>query len=232
MKTEWRNTDGYEYIDIHCHILPGIDDGARDFEESRKMLSAARDNGIRAIVATPHVRRRSFDFELANERFEELKRYAADVGIELFQGYEVNYEALVEFEFENLDKLSLGNSKYFLLEFGNFSLPPNWEIIIRKIQEAGKKVIIAHPERYAFIQHNIKLARKMVEMGCRLQCDAYVFDLNMFSREKRIAEKMVNEGLVTWLATDAHTPGHYEGYREVMEDYIEDLKPGKISFGG
>lgn len=230
MKTVWESTNEYEYADIHCHILPGIDDGARSMAESEAMLSEARRNGIRRIVATPHVKRSDFNFELAQKRFEELKAFADKEGIELRLGFEVNCAALIEFGFENLDMLSFQDSDYFLLEFEPFSLPPNWEIIIRKICEAGKKVIIAHPERYHFIQRNIKLARKMVDMDCRLQCDAYVFDLNRFSREKRIADKMVNEGLVSWIATDAHTKKHYEGYKEVMEDYIYDLRIGKISF--
>ena len=231
MKTVWKNVDEYECADIHCHILPGIDDGAKNFDESVKMLREARKNGIRRIVATPHIRKNDFDFDFAENQFNILCDYAVKEGVELRLGYEVNIGAIGELGFDKLDKLSFVGSNYLLLEFNNYSLPPNWELIIRKIQDEGKRVIIAHPERYAFIQRDIKLARKMADMGCRLQCDSYVFDMNMLSKEKRTANRMINEGLITWIATDAHSHNHYEGYKEILEDYIDDLKLGTMTFG-
>ena len=184
MKTFF-SKDTRDRIDIHCHILPEIDDGSHSLSESIEMLRSAKDNGITDIIATPHVRDRDFDFDYARERYEELKPYAEDLLMGLHLGFEVNCEALVEFEFKNLDKMCIQNSDSFLLEFKNFSLPPNWQLIIKKLQAEGFQVIIAHPERYDFIQRDINIAEGLADMGCRLQCDSFVFDLNRFDKSRK-----------------------------------------------
>lgn len=221
-----KDTD--DRIDIHCHILPDIDDGAQTLEESIGMLHEARVNRITDIIATPHVRSRKFDFARAREHYEMLKPYAEELDIGLHLGFEVNCEALVEFEFKNLDKMCIQGSDSFLLEFRNFAMPPNWQLIIKKIQAEGLQVIIAHPERYDFIQHSVDLADGLVDMGCRLQCDSFVFDLNRFDKQRRVAYRMIDRGLVSWIASDAHAPNHYNGYREVYEDLEGDLLRNSI----
>lgn len=220
--------DTNDRVDIHCHILPDIDDGSQSLNESLDMLSEARFNGITDIVATPHVRSRDFDFGKAEAMYELLKPQAEDMGIRLHLGFEVNCEALVEFEFKNFDKMCIRDSDSFLLEFRNFSMPPNWQMIIKKIQSEGLQVIIAHPERYDFIQRNIDLADGLVDMGCRLQCDSFVFDLNRLDKQRRAAYRMIDRGIVSWIASDAHAPDHFNGYREVYEDLEGDLLRNSI----
>lgn len=220
--------DTNDRIDIHCHILPGIDDGSQSLNESLDMLQEAKFNGITDIVATPHVRSRNFDFGKAEAMYELLKSHAEDLGIGLHLGFEVNCEALVEFEFKDFDKMCIRGSDSFLLEFRNFSMPPNWQMIIKKIQSEGLQVIIAHPERYDFIQRNIDLADGLVDMGCRLQCDSFVFDLNRLDKQRRAAYRMIDRGIVSWIASDAHAPDHFNGYREVYEDLEGDLLRNSI----
>lgn len=222
--------DTRDRIDIHCHILPEIDDGSHSLEESIDMLKAAQENGITDIVATPHVRERDFDFEYARERYNELKPYAEELGMGLHLGFEVNCEALVEFEFKNLDKMCIQNSDSFLLEFRNFSMPPNWQLIIKKLQAEGLQVIIAHPERYDFIQRDINIAEGLADMGCRLQCDSFVFDLNRFDRQRKAAYKLMDRQLVSWIGSDSHAPAHFDGYKEVFEDFEQDMIRSSIDF--
>ena len=222
--------DTSERIDIHCHILPEIDDGSQSIEESAEMLQAAKENGITDVVATPHVRSRDFDFELAEEKFRLLKPYADKLNMGLYLGFEVNCEALVEFEFRNLEKMCFRDADSLLLEFRNFSMPPNWQLIIKKIQSEGLLVIIAHPERYDFIQRDINLAEGLADMGCRLQCDSFVFDLNRFDRQRRAAYKLLDRQLISWIASDAHAPGHYDGFKEVLDDFSPDMMRNSIDF--
>ena len=229
MKTYF-SRDTRDCIDIHAHILPEIDDGAQSVNESLDMLRAAQDNGITDIVATPHVRSRNFDFERAETRYQLLKPYADDMGIGLHLGFEVNCEALVEFEFKNFQKMSFRDSDSLLLEFRNFALPPNWQMIIKRIQAEGLQVIIAHPERYDFIQRSVDLADGLVDMGCKLQCDSFVFDLNRFDKQRKVLYRMIDRGLVSWIASDAHAPDHYDGFREVMEDFEPDLLRSSVDF--
>lgn len=232
MNRIWDNSDFSKCIDIHCHILPDIDDGAQSFEASVEMLESAKNNGVDAVVATPHVRSGNFDFGFAYEQYSELKKYAEEAGIELFQGFEVNCEALIDFAFKDLSRMCFQGSDKFLLEFKNFSLPPNWQLVIKKLRSEGFKVIVAHPERYDFVQRDISIAEKMADMGCELQCDAFPFDLGRFDRQRRTAYKLLDGGLVSWIATDAHAPGNFDGYKEVMEDFRTDLIRCKIEFGG
>lgn len=228
MIESWYNNSD-KYIDIHCHILPGVDDGSDSFDESVEMLKMAYKNGIRAIVATPHIRSNKFNFNFAFEQYEKLRTKAKDYGIELFLGYEVNCEALVDFGFDSFDIIGFKSSDCILLEF-NDSLPPNWQLIIKKIISCGKTVIIAHPERYSFVQRDINIAQKLVKLGCKLQCDSYVFDLNRFDRGRRTAYRLLDLGLVSWIATDAHSSEHYDGYDELMKSAANELNKDCISF--
>ena len=226
----WESNSRNNYIDIHCHILPEIDDGSRDMDESVEMLKSAADNGISAIVATPHVRKKDFDFGYAHEQYEKLKEYAKRLNIELKMGFEVNCEALIEFGFDCLDVMTFERSDSFLLEFHNFSLPPNWQLIVKKIIAQGKSLIIAHPERYDFIQRDIGIAEKMVNLGCQLQCDSFTFDLNRFDKQRRTVFRLLDEGLISWVATDAHSPEHYDGYFEIMDDFKDSFIGRSINF--
>ena len=81
-------------IDIHSHILCGIDDGSRDIEESVKMLKAAKEAGFEKIIATPHVMRAGYDLEKSKKSFEMLLPYAKEIGVDIYQGYEYNCYAL------------------------------------------------------------------------------------------------------------------------------------------
>lgn len=229
MKTFF-SRDTQDRIDIHCHILPKVDDGSQSLNESLDMLSEAKANGITDIVATPHVRSKDFDFEYTEEVYKLLKSCADDFGVGLHLGFEVNCEALVEFEFKNLQKMSFRDSDSLLLEFRNFALPPNWQAIIKKIQAEGLQVIIAHPERYDFIQRSIDLADGLVDMGCRLQCDSFVFDLNRMDKSRRAAYKLAERGLISWIASDSHAPEHYNGFRAVYEDFERDLYRSSVDF--
>lgn len=229
MKTFF-SRDTRDRVDIHCHILPKVDDGSQSLNESIDMLNAAKENGITDIVATPHVRSKDFDFEYTQEVFNLLKPCADDLSIGLHLGFEVNCEALVEFEFKNLDKICFRDSDSLLLEFRNFAIPPNWQAIIKRIQAEGLQVIIAHPERYDFIQRNINLADGLVDMGCRLQCDSFVFDLNRFDKQRKAAYRLIERGLVSWIGSDAHAPEHYEGFDAVYEDFERDLFRNSIYF--
>ena len=229
MKTFF-SRDTQDRIDIHCHILPKVDDGSQSLNESLDMLSEAKANGITDIVATPHVRSRDFDFEYTEEVFNLLKSCADDFGVGLHLGFEVNCEALVEFEFKNLQKMCFRDSDSLLLEFRNFALPPNWQAIIKRIQAEGLQVIIAHPERYDFIQRSIDLADGLVDMGCRLQCDSFVFDLNRMDKSRRAAYKLAERGLISWIASDSHAPEHFNGFREVYEDFERDLYRSSVDF--
>lgn len=217
MPEYWQNKSSGKLIDIHSHIIPNVDDGSGSFEESIDMLNEASNAGIFAIIATPHLYNEGFETEKANENFKKLKEKAAKYSIELYRGFEVNVKAIAEFGFGKLEHFCFEDTDTLLLEFDNYSFPPNWQGVIRAITEKGINVIIAHPERYKSVIRNIKTAKEMVNLGCSLQIDADVFTMSLLSPERRTAKKLLNAGLVSWIASDAHCANDYLNYQKAMK---------------
>lgn len=197
--------------DIHSHILPGVDDGARDLEESLAMIAAARRAGVTSIVCTPHFRAPYFDYDGMWDAYELLVTNAG--GFPLQMGFEVNASLLDELGMDWAAYLHFDGSDEFLLELPDRTGAmefARYERMIYKLQGMGYDVIIAHPERCRAIQHDIGLAEQLVRMGCTLQASCDFIDGGRFGEERKPAVKMYEAGLYTYLASDAHCVAHYE----------------------
>ena len=152
--------------DIHCHILPGVDDGAADLDESLAMLAAAKQAGVTRIVCTPHCRDPYFDYDKMWDAFE-LLRDNAD-GFPLQMGFEVNHRKLVELGIDAAEYLHFDGTNEFLLELSTHADPyafREYESTIYDLQCRGYQVIIAHPERYRAVQKDVSVAERLVDMG-------------------------------------------------------------------
>ncbi len=197
--------------DLHCHILPAVDDGSQSLEQSLEMLEAARAAGVTSIVCTPHCRSPYFDYEAMWQSFETLKQAAA--GFPLTMGFEVNHTKLLELGVEQwAPYLGFDGTGEFLLELDTHCSERDfdeYERTIYALQGMGYDVIIAHPERYRAIQENIELARRLLRMGCKLQASADFIAGGRLGREKKPAIKMFDEMLYRYIASDAHRPEHY-----------------------
>ena len=149
--------------DIHCHILPGVDDGARDLQESLSMLEAAKAAGVTQIVCTPHVRDPYFDYEAMWDAYDLLVAHAG--GFPLQMGFEVNHAKLMELGMQWVDYLHFDESDEFLLELSSRATEvefAEYERTIFELQGMGYEVIVAHPERYRAIQKNPEVAERLV----------------------------------------------------------------------
>lgn len=210
--------------DMHCHILPGVDDGARDLEESLAMLAAARAAGITSITCTPHCRRPYFDFERMWQAFYELEDAAG--GFALQMGFEVNHHTLMELGLEWAEVLHFDGSNEFLLELSVGAMPSrfgDYERTIFALQGMGYEVIIAHPERYVAIQRDTSLADELVRMGCKLQCSTDFIAGGRLGHERGPAVRMLKAGLVSYFASDAHRVGHYDYFARAHQRYGHHL---------
>lgn len=196
-----------QMVDIHCHILPETDDGATSLEESVAMCRAAAADGIKTIVATPHM----FDGVHHAPDRQTIRRKIAQVMeaagncVEIVPGGEVrySYEIFQEAEDPNT-RIRLNGSSYMLLEFPFQSLPPNIEMTIFQILNAGITPVIAHPERNKRIQQNPKLLVDLIERGAFAQLDAGSLTKSFGPEAYQSAKRMVEAGVAHFIATDAH----------------------------
>ena len=203
-------------IDMHVHILPGVDDGAKDAQMSQAMMQRAADAGITLMIATPHVYRA--EDQLRNRSMLRTgRRIAHEKGIALNMGCEFNYRALRETGLSELDGFCLSGTKCLLLEFSNDHLMPRWDAAISEIMDNGYLPIIAHPERYGYIQRDFGIAQEMCDLGCEMQVDACGLMAGRMGAERRTARKLIKEGLASYIASDAHRPEDYDDFERAMK---------------
>lgn len=194
-------------IDMHCHILPGIDDGARDEGSMERMLRIAGTEGIEAIVATPHymLGQDEKELEAIKIKYDLARKAWKKRGLqkELYLGNELLWEDGIVEALDSGKALTMNGTSYVLVEF----LPDAGEMYIenaiRRLQYAGYLPIIAHVERYERLQ-NQKVLRKLVDMGVYLQVNvSTVLGKHGFFLKHRVLRWM-QEGLVHFVGSDAH----------------------------
>lgn len=211
-------------LDLHCHILPGVDDGASSLGESVRMLHAAAKAGITEIVCTPHCRDPYFDFDAMWDAFEALRSRSP---IPLRMGFEVNIRKLRELGLEWVECLKFQDSNTFLLELSTHAGKRDFEDYEREIYELqckGCDVIIAHPERYRAIQEDIEIAERLVKMGCKLQASADFIKGGRFGKERKPAQRLFDASLYSYLASDAHCVEHYAVFAKAWAKYAPLLR--------
>ena len=205
-----------EMVDIHCHILPETDDGAVSLEESVEMARAAAADGIKTIVATPHMFDGVHDTPEKETILRRIKMVIEASGgcIEIIPGGEVRYSYEIFQEIGNPEtRIKLNGTSYMLLEFPFHSIPPNIEMTIFQILNAGVTPVIAHPERNRRIQQYPKIIADLVERGAFAQLDAGSLTKSFGPESYRTARKIVEAGLGHFIATDAH---HQDRRRPVL----------------
>lgn len=223
-------------IDIHAHILPGIDDGSRDWDESRSMLEEAYGQGIRYIIATPHYSRRGplpHIYDLAARLQEEAHKIAPDFMIGL--GQETYYhEGLVE-NLKNGKALTLEGSRYVLVEFEPEVAYHSLYQAVRKMTLARYIPVIAHAERYFCLREGKNL-QELLQCGCRLQMNYSSLEGGgPWNREARWCRRQIQEGRFHYLGTDMHRMDYRKPEIEKslrwLKKHLEDKAINKLLNG-
>ena len=197
-------------FDLHSHILPGLDDGAKTIEESMKMLRVAAEDGIKGMAATPHGKdvRESGTLDLVSEHVETLNRLAGEetLDIKIYIGME-NHLTL---DFPELvisgRALPINVGRYILVELPFDSLPDFTNDVLARLQDQGLTPLIAHPERQADIMRNPSIMGDLVGWGMLGQVTSTCI-LGRFGSEARdTAELLLKNGWVHVISTDCHRP--------------------------
>lgn len=189
-------------IDIHTHLLPSVDDGSDSLKTSRKLLTDALNDGITDICLTPHFCRidnYTYKKEAITNLFNDFKKQVQDININLYLGNELMIEQNLDKLLENNELCTINNSNYVLIEFPFDKYKDDYNEYLYNIKSLGLKIIIAHPERYNFI--NDEIIDNWIHSGYYLQANSSSFDV----REKRkLLYKLIENGQLHLVASDAH----------------------------
>ena len=201
-------------IDIHSHIIPGIDDGAQSIDDSINILKIAESEGITAMVATPHLKPALFfkkeDLSINKKSFDTKYQLLQkqiklnDIKIDLYRGAEIYFDPIIETKIKQHKKyLTINKSDYFLLEF-----PMNFvhgiKQFVFEIMTSGFIPIIAHPEKNLMFQNNLSLLFQLVSIGALCQIDAASLTGVFGQTSKSTAMTLVKNNMVHIIATDCH----------------------------
>jgi Capsular polysaccharide biosynthesis protein len=196
-------------IDIHCHILNGVDDGPLKVSDSIRMVLEAESIGINTIVVTPHFHKDIYESEEVMERFLDLKSRTMDFGVELYLGYEVFLTTGFQDIVIHKDKYSINKSKYLLFELPFDIMPIGMDQSILKLHEENMVPILAHPERYMYLVRNMEKFIDLANAGCLVQLDAGSIVGMYGSKVRSFAKQLIKMDMVQFVASDAHCPGAY-----------------------
>lgn len=196
-------------IDIHCHILPGIDDGPKDIETSLKMLKIAEEDGISKIIATPHFYRGFYENEYQDveKKVKELNEASKEnnINVEILPGQEIFLDKHTLEDYKSGAIKGLNNSKYMLIELPPDILPGYVLDMIYELKLLGVKPIIAHPERYVYVMEDIHILNSFIKEECFFQLNSGSITGVFGKSIQKTAIKLIKNGICDFVASDAHT---------------------------
>ena len=199
-------------IDIHSHLLYGVDDGASKIEDSIRMLSEAQKAGIKYIISTTHYQDDLYESEKLNAIYVKLINRALDFGITLKMGFEVYMTKGLETKFNKRCGLTLNDSKYMLIEFPFSELPWYSFETLYNLYLNGITPIISHPERCRFFIENKGVLDNFLESGFLIQLDAASI-LGVYGNHvKVLCEQLLKAKKVSFIASNAHFPDDYRDW--------------------
>lgn len=223
-----------KFVDIHSHLLPGIDDGAKTIEDSISLISKMKSFGIKNFITTPHVLGDVYpnSTDTILQKLEELKSE-----LTLREGFEdISLRASAEYmmdeqfvqRLEQSDILTLQDN-FILVEMSYFNAPINLYDILFEIQLKGFKPILAHPERYNFYHNDFQNYYKLKKAGCLFQLNLLSLTEQYGGGVKKTAEKLIKENLYDFVGTDTHHKNHLRlmekiGTKKIKKNILDLVK--------
>ena len=219
-------------IDMHCHLLYGVDDGPKQIEESVKMLKSAAEQGVTDIILTPHYRRGMFKFdkELVLEHKVALEAKAQEIGINLYLGTEFHVNGDIIEYLDGGRCLTLAGSEYVLTEY---EYGTDYSYIFQMthtLLRYGYIPIIAHVERYGCLVKNPKRIEELQEIGALIQINAGAVVGEEGWNSKSFCQKALKHGWVDMVASDSHGIKKRVCYMEDAYDYISEKYGEKLAY--
>lgn len=205
------NGIGQGYIDIHCHIIPHVDDGARTTNQALNMVNIAYKNGIRTMIATPH-----YEVGRYEDNKEEIEKYYAKLqnvvakkypDFRIFLGNEIFFSYGVVDSLEEKKIYTMAESRYVLVEFSPNDRLEYINTSLYELISAGYMPILAHAERYEEVMESLDNIEKLVDAGVYIQINSSTIAGRNGRRIRRRVLKLIKDGLVHFIGTDTHSDG-------------------------
>lgn len=221
-------------VDIHTHILPGVDDGAQDLEEALEMAWIAVECGVESLVCTPHGNLpgmyENYENGQMSEVFLEFRQRLKEeqVPLQVYRGMEIFVTPDVTERMLNNEVVSINGSGYYLVEFAFDESPDFMGEILYEMQELGAKPILAHPERYYCVQDYPGFLNAWVKNGVHIQVNRGSFFGRFGRHAEEAAYAMLHHNMITCIASDAHSPMQRttflgDIYRMLCSEYSEEM---------
>jgi protein-tyrosine phosphatase len=219
-------------LDIHCHILPGVDDGATDWAAALEMCRIAEQDGITHIVATPHANAQySYDRAKHQVVLEELRSKFANLRFSLGCEFHLSYEN-VEAALKDPHHYTIGGSRFLLVEMSDYRTPTQLKELLFRLHCRGLATIIAHPERSPILAQYRELAAELVGMGCLLQITGDSLWGAWGRTARKQSEAYLEAGLVSVISSDAHDahrrPPTLSKARKAAAKIVEDINAARL----
>jgi len=198
-------------VDIHSHLIPGIDDGAKNMERTIELILSLKEIGYKKLITTPHVNDMFINSsqkikEGYNLLTQELINRNIDIEIEVAAEYYMN-EGFIKL-LEKRDILTFGTEKYLLFELSHFTPPRDLESLVYDIQQAGYRPVLAHPERYEYLHGSIEKYYKLKSFGLLFQINLTSISNYYNKRVKECVKSLITHNLVDFVGTDIHHRGY------------------------
>jgi len=228
-KKEYKKNITFDYssieVDMHSHVLPGIDDGAKNPEESIALIRKMMELGIRKIIATPHIMADYYRNtpETINGALALLKAELAKekIDIEIEAAAEHYFDETFEDRVNNGELMIMGDN-YVLFEFSFINQPPNTIPVVQRLRDLGYKPILAHPERYPYLE--IDQLKTLHDWGLLFQINTISLTGYYGKETKKAAENLIDNQLVDFISSDMHHLRHAEALKQALKmPYLEKI---------
>ncbi len=219
------------YIDIHSHLLFGIDDGAKTFDDTLRLTTTLISFGFESFIATPHTMAHVWE----NTTPIILDKNSETVALLLQNDIKVPFRSASEYLMDDAfvkrfqsEPLLVLKDKYVLVEMSYINAPMQLYSILFDLQVAGYKPILAHPERYIFYHHDFDEYKKLKRAGCLFQINL-LSTVGYYGRPVfETAKKLLNEGMIDFVGSDVHHNNHLKAFEGKV--LLKDLAPLKAAF--
>ncbi|OUO78025.1 capsular biosynthesis protein [Blautia sp. An249] len=211
--------------DVHCHLLPHVDDGSKSLEETMEMLKLEYENGVRTIIATPHYRRGMFETpqEEIIRQFHRVKEcmHRQNLQMELYLGCELHICTEMVSLLKEKKVSSMADSRYVLTEFPYYIHQESMQKSLYELIRFGYAPILAHVERYECVQKDLDFLEDLVSMGARIQVNAGSIMGESGRAAKRFCKKLMRADLLDFIGTDGHGSKYRKPLMGACAAYVE-----------